>query len=141
MRSIPNIVEYTAKNLNTTVKILTWKKQNAERVRNRWICFYVCWMVGHSKLSIAKWFKKDHTTIMHGIWQIRQQMEQDKDLKKFINGILSEVSDEEDIKTVRIGSNEEIIEALRVQRLDIIEQVRKYKGYTLNETLINKMFK
>ena len=64
----------------------------------------------------------------------------DKDLKKYVYKLVSKFVLGVDLYEQN-GKVEEraVKEALRVQRIDFLENLRQFKGYVINESLIDKL--
>ena len=65
------------------------RKKNAECVIPRQIIMYMCREYTDATLdSIAKLLnKKDHSTVMHGVDKVKEDMENNEELKNNINSI------------------------------------------------------
>jgi len=88
------IIKVVAEHFDVTVDDITSKKRNSEFVEPRQVVMYLCKsMTNNSLTNIGKLLnKKDHTTIIHGIRKIEDEMKVNEELRnkiKFIKNIIS----------------------------------------------------
>ena len=81
------ILDIVAEHFDVTSKDITSQKRNAEFVIPRQVYMYLCREIIETPLTnIAKTLgKKDHTTIIHGIKKIEEEMKYNEELKNKIN--------------------------------------------------------
>lgn len=83
------IIEVVAEHFSISPEDIMSKKRNSEFVLPRQICMYLCrTMTDTSLIAIAKLLsKKDHTTVIHGINKISNEIEKNSDLASKIDVI------------------------------------------------------
>ena len=88
------IIKVVAEYFNVTVDDIVSKKRNSEYVEPRQVVMYLCnTMTNNSLTNIAKLLnKKDHTTIIHGIRKIEDELKVNEELKNKINIIKNIIS-------------------------------------------------
>jgi len=88
------IIKVVAEYFNVTVDDIVSKKRNSEYVEPRQVVMYLCNTMTHNSLTnIAKLLnKKDHTTIIHGIRKIEDELKVNEELKNKINIIKNIIS-------------------------------------------------
>ena len=81
------ILSVVAKYYDITVEDICSEKRNAEIALPRQVAMYMCSNITHTKyVDIAKILhKKDHTTVLHGIKKIEENIKTDDDFKNRIN--------------------------------------------------------
>jgi len=78
--------------LNINEKLLMAKDRNRELVEARFISFYhLHFTYGMGKSEIAKRFKLDHTTVLHGIKRCQQLIALEPAFKKSVTNIQSHI--------------------------------------------------
>ena len=89
-----DIIEKVAEVYDVTPADITSQKRNAEYVYPRHIVMYMCFeYLSMSYSSIAKMLdKKDHTSIIHGVKKIKNELESDEDLNSKIELIKKKLS-------------------------------------------------
>ena len=82
----PLILNMVAEHFNVKAEDITSKKRNAEFVQPRQVFMYLCRDLTDTSLNnIAKFLgKKDHTTVIHGINKIEEEMRISDDLRSKI---------------------------------------------------------
>ncbi|MCM1125611.1 MAG: chromosomal replication initiator protein DnaA [Lachnospiraceae bacterium] len=88
------IIETVAEHFSITPEEIVSKRRNSEYVLPRQICMYLCRELTPDSLqSIAKSLgKKDHTTVIHGIEKITEDIKTNEDLKNKIDIILKKIN-------------------------------------------------
>jgi len=88
------IIKVVAEHFDVTVDDITSKKRNSEFVEPRQVVMYLCKsMTNNSLTNIGKLLnKKDHTTIIHGIRKIEDEMKVNEELRNKINVIKNIIS-------------------------------------------------
>lgn len=88
------IIEVVAEHFEINPEDITSKRRNTEFVLPRQICMYLCRMLLDDSLqSIAKSLnKKDHTTVIHGIDKITEDIKTNDDLKNRIDVIMKKIN-------------------------------------------------
>ena len=88
------IINIVADHFHITPEDITSKKRNAEFVLPRQISMYLCRTLTATSLSaIGKILgKKDHTTVIHGIDKIKEEMEHDETLRNNIEIIKKKIN-------------------------------------------------
>ena len=83
------IIQVVADYFDIAVEDICSEKRNAEIALPRQVVMYMCSKITHTKyVDIAKFLhKKDHTTIIHGIKKIEENIKNDEDFKNRINVI------------------------------------------------------
>ena len=83
----PLILNMVAEHFNVKAEDITSKKRNAEFVQPRQVFMYLCRDLTDTSLNnIAKFLgKKDHTTVIHGINKIEEEMRINDDLRSKID--------------------------------------------------------
>ena len=88
------IINLVAEHFNVSAEDICSKKRNSEYVEPRQVVMYLCdELTDTSLVNIAKILnKKDHTTIMHGIKKIKEEMKVNEEMRNkitIIKNILS----------------------------------------------------
>ncbi|MCR5716947.1 MAG: chromosomal replication initiator protein DnaA [Lachnospiraceae bacterium] len=88
------ILKIVAEHFNVTPKDILSQKRDAQFSEPRQVVMYLCSTVTHTTaVGIAKLLnKKDHTTILHGIKKIREQLETDEELRNKVTVIQNIIS-------------------------------------------------
>lgn len=88
------IIETVAEQFSITSEEIVSKRRNSEYVLPRQICMYLCRELTPDSLqNIAKSLgKKDHTTVIHGIDKITEDIKTNEDLKNKIDIILKKIN-------------------------------------------------
>ena len=88
------IVEVVAEHFSITPEDIMSKRRNTEYVLPRQICMYLCRKYTDDSLqSIGKAVgKKDHTTVIHGIEKITEDIEKNDELKGKIDIIIKKLN-------------------------------------------------
>ena len=88
------IIEIVAEHFSITPEEIVSKRRNSEYVLPRQICMYLCRELTPDSLQIiAKSLgKKDHTTVIHGIDKIREDIKTNEELKNKIDIILKKIN-------------------------------------------------
>lgn len=88
------IVEVVAEHFNITPEDILSKRRNSEYVQPRQICMYLCRHLTEESLqSIGKSLgKKDHTTVIHGIDKITDELKTNEELKNRIENIKKKIN-------------------------------------------------
>ena len=88
------ILNIVAEHFNVKSEDITSKKRNAEFVQPRQVFMYLCRDLTDTSLSnIAKFLgKKDHTTVIHGINKIEEEMKMNDELKNKIDIIKKKIN-------------------------------------------------
>ena len=88
------IIKVVAEHFDVTVDDITSKKRNSEFVEPRQVVMFLCKnMTNNSLASIGKLLnKKDHTTIIHGIRKIEDEMKVNEELRNKVNIIKNIIS-------------------------------------------------
>lgn len=90
--SIETIQKRVAGEFDLTVSDLTARNNSRKIAHPRQIAMYLCRHLTKSSLSeIGKSFKKHHTTVMHSIAKIEQNISKDTDLKTQVNGLIETI--------------------------------------------------
>ncbi|MDO4514214.1 MAG: chromosomal replication initiator protein DnaA [Lachnospiraceae bacterium] len=90
----PNlIIEVVAEHFGVKAEDITSKKRNAEFVQPRQVVMYLCREICDLSLSnIGKILgKKDHTTVIHGINKVTEEMVDNEELRKRIDTIRKKI--------------------------------------------------
>lgn len=87
------IIEVVAEHFGVNAEDITSKKRNSEFVQPRQVVMYLCRdLTATSLQSIAKILgKKDHTTVIHGINKITEEMENNEELRNKIEIIRKKI--------------------------------------------------
>lgn len=87
------IIEVVAEHFGVNPEDITSKRRNSEFVQPRQVVMYLCRNLTATSLqSIAKILgKKDHTTVIHGINKITEEMESNDDLRNKIDIIKKKI--------------------------------------------------
>ena len=87
------IIEVVAEHFGVDPEDITSKKRNSEFVQPRQVVMYLCRNLTATPLqSIAKILgKKDHTTVLHGIKKISEEIETNEDLRNKIEVIRKKI--------------------------------------------------
>lgn len=88
------IIEVVAEHFNINPEDITSKKRNSEFVLPRQICMYLCReMTDTSLVNIGKLLgKKDHTTVLHGVNKIGEEIATNKELANKIDIIKKKIN-------------------------------------------------
>ena len=88
------IIEVVAEHFNINPEDITSKKRNSEFVLPRQICMYLCReMTDTSLVNIGKLLgKKDHTTVLHGVNKIGEEITTNKELANKIDIIKKKIN-------------------------------------------------
>lgn len=88
------IIEVVAEHFNINPEDITSKKRNSEFVLPRQICMYLCReMTDTSLVNIGKLLgKKDHTTVLHGVNKIGEEITTNKELANKIEIIKKKIN-------------------------------------------------
>ena len=88
------IINVVADHFGITSEDITSKKRNSEFVQPRQICMYLCRKLTEESLqSIGKALgKKDHTTVIHGIDRITEEIQTNDELKNRIDIIMKKIN-------------------------------------------------
>ena len=86
------IIDIVAEHFNISPEDILSKRRNSEYVQPRQICMYLCRHLTEESLqSIGKSLgKKDHTTVIHGIDKIADEILKDEELNNRIENIKKE---------------------------------------------------
>ncbi len=92
--NLENIISIVAEHFNMTKDDITSKRRTADLVLPRQICMYLCKeLTQEPLLDIAKALnKKDHTTVMHGVKKISEDIKVDKSLYNTIEIIKKKIN-------------------------------------------------
>ena len=87
------IMNIVAEHFNVKAEDITSKKRNAEFVQPRQVFMYLCRDLTDTSLTnIGKFLgKKDHTTVMHGVSKIEEEMKMNDDLRSKIETIKKKI--------------------------------------------------
>ena len=88
------IINIVAEHFGIKPEDIVSKRRNSEFVLPRQICMYLCRMLDDESLqSIAKSLnKKDHTTVIHGIDKITEDIKTNEELKNRIDVIMKKIN-------------------------------------------------
>jgi chromosomal replication initiator protein len=88
------IIKMTAEAFGVRPEDITSPKRNANFVLPRQVVMYLCYdMLSISYANIAKILKKkDHTTVLHGVDKIREEMDSNEELKKKVEVIRKKIT-------------------------------------------------
>ena len=88
------IMNIVAEHFNVKPEDITSKKRNAEFVQPRQVFMYLCRDLTDTSLTnIGKFLgKKDHTTVMHGVSKIEEEMKMNDDLRNKIEIIKKKIN-------------------------------------------------
>lgn len=88
------IIETVAEHFSITPEEIISKRRNSEYVLPRQICMYLCRELTPDSLQIIarSLGKKDHTTVIHGIDKIREDIKTNEELKNKIDIILKKIN-------------------------------------------------
>ena len=88
------IINVVAEHFGITADDITSKRRNSEFVQPRQICMYLCRkLTAESLQSIGKALgKKDHTTVIHGIDKITEEIQTNDELKNRIDIIMKKIN-------------------------------------------------
>ena len=88
------IINVVAEHFGITADDITSKRRNSEFVQPRQICMYLCRkLTAESLQSIGKALgKKDHTTVIHGIDKITEEIQLSEELKNRIDIIMKKIN-------------------------------------------------
>lgn len=88
------IISIVAEHFGITTDDIVSKRRNSEFVQPRQICMYLCRKLTDESLqSIGKALnKKDHTTVIHGIDKITEDMQTNEELKNRIDIIMKKIN-------------------------------------------------
>lgn len=88
------IINIVAEHFGITTDDITSKRRNSEFVQPRQICMYLCRKLTDESLqSIGKALgKKDHTTVIHGIEKITEDIKTNEELKNRIDVIMKKIN-------------------------------------------------
>ena len=90
------IIDIVAEHFGISPEDIVSRKRNSEFVQPRQICMYLCRHLTEESLqSIGKALgKKDHTTVIHGIEKITEDIKTNAELKNRIDIIRKKISSE-----------------------------------------------
>lgn len=91
----PNLIlETVAEHYNVNPEDITSKKRNGELIQPRHVVMYLCRnLVDIPFSNIAKLLnKKDHTTVIHGVNKITEEMKKDEELKNKVDIIIKKLN-------------------------------------------------
>lgn len=89
-----NIVEATAKFYHLKIEDIMGIRRTKTIALARQIAMYMMReILGHSHLKIAKFFEKDHTTVMHNINKIEKTVENDADFASEISTLKKDITE------------------------------------------------
>ncbi len=90
----PLILNIVAEHFNVKAEDITSKKRNAEFVQPRQVFMYLCRELTDTSLNnIAKFLgKKDHTTVIHGINKIEDEIKTNEELKNKLEIIKKKIN-------------------------------------------------
>lgn len=88
------IVDVVAEHFGISPEDIVSKRRNSEFVQPRQICMYLCRQLTPESLqSIGKALgKKDHTTVIHGIEKITEEIKVNEELKNRIEIITKKIN-------------------------------------------------
>lgn len=88
------IISVVAEHFGITVDDILSKRRNSEFVQPRQVCMYLCRKLTEEPLqSIGKALgKKDHTTVIHGIEKISEEIQYNEELKNRIEIIVKKIN-------------------------------------------------
>ena len=88
------IINVVAEHFGITSDDITSKRRNSEFVQPRQICMYLCRKLTQESLqSIGKALgKKDHTTVIHGIDKVTEEIQTNEELKNRIDIIMKKIN-------------------------------------------------
>jgi chromosomal replication initiator protein len=88
------IISIVAEHFGITVEDITSKRRNSELVQPRQICMYLCRKLTEESLqNIGKALnKKDHTTVIHGIDKITDDLQTNEELRNRIDIIMKKIN-------------------------------------------------
>lgn len=88
------IIEIVAEHFSITPEEIVSKRRNSEYVLPRQICMYLCRELTPDSLQIIarSLGKKDHTTVIHGIEKIREDIKTNEELKNKVDIILKKIN-------------------------------------------------
>ncbi len=88
------IINIVAEHFGITADDITSKRRNSEFVQPRQICMYLCRkLTAESLQSIGKALgKKDHTTVIHGIEKITEEIQTNDEIKNRIDIIMKKIN-------------------------------------------------
>lgn len=88
------IIEIVAEHFSITPEEIVSKRRNSEYVLPRQICMYLCRELTPDSLQIIarSLGKKDHTTVIHGIEKIREDIKVNEELKNKVDIILKKIN-------------------------------------------------
>ncbi len=88
------IIDIVAEHFNISAEDLISKRRNTEFVMPRQICMYLCRkLTSESLQSIGKSLgKKDHTTVIHGIDKITEEIDHNEELKNKVDIIIKKIN-------------------------------------------------
>lgn len=88
------IIEIVAEHFSITPEEIVSKRRNSEYVLPRQICMYLCRELTPDSLQIIarSLGKKDHTTVIHGIDKIREDIKTNEELKNKVDIILKKIN-------------------------------------------------
>ena len=88
------IVNIVAEHFSITADDITSKRRNSEFVQARQICMYLCRkLTAESLQNIGKALgKKDHTTVIHGIEKMTEEIQYNEELKNRIEIIVKKIN-------------------------------------------------
>ncbi|MCR5426213.1 MAG: chromosomal replication initiator protein DnaA [Lachnospiraceae bacterium] len=89
-----HIIKMTAEFFDVRPEDITSPKRNANFVLPRQVVMYLCYdILSISYANIAKILgKKDHTTVLHGVDKIKEEMEMNDDLKRKVEVIRNKIT-------------------------------------------------
>ena len=88
------IINVVAEHFGITSEEITSKRRNSEFVQPRQICMYLCRkLTAESLQNIGKALgKKDHTTVLHGIEKITEEIKTNEELNNRIDIIMKKIN-------------------------------------------------
>ena len=130
------LLQLLAQELGTTYKQLSDKSRKQPNPHKREICYFILKTKGYTVKEIGRLFNRDHSTIIHGLGNVRRKMQKDSDYKRFLYNLQPKY-----ILNIECNSvNDTIIQdALQEQKQQIINRLREFKGYILNESVLSKL--
>ena len=87
------IIEVVAEHFGVSPEDITSKKRNSEFVQPRQVVMYLCReLIDTSLNNIGKLLgKKDHTTVIHGVNKIKEEMATNEELKNKVDIIRKKI--------------------------------------------------
>jgi len=86
------IVDAVARRYGVRPSAILSDRRNPDLVRLRWIVMHLAAELTYCSLStIARYMRRDHTTVAHGIGRMRELMLRDDDVRAHVEALLRQI--------------------------------------------------